>query len=112
MTKRPAKKPQLSTAAAAVRYYGDAVKMLARQEGTKRFHSAPYGRKRRPRARKMVMLELFPMEWATFLGLMAVGSVRNGTRTKAQILALIEASNTLSDVMGKLGITEPDPDDD
>ena len=91
MTKRaPKEKAQLSTSDEAVRGYRETAKMLAKVESARRLSVQPYGHRPGKRARKFIMLELYPMELATFLGLVGIGSVLNGTRTKEQLLALVD----------------------
>jgi len=90
MTKVQAKEiATLSTDAKAVRQYREAAKMLARLHNVRRFHAQRYGKKNGPRARKIVMLEMYPKEWATFLTMLAIGIVLNGDKTKGEMLALL-----------------------
>ena len=74
MTKRAKKeRVDLSSAPAAIGGYRATAKMLANLERRRRLHIQPAGRG--PRARKIVMMQLYPMEYAAFLGLIGVGMV-------------------------------------
>jgi hypothetical protein len=63
--------------------------MLANVEDKGRMRMQPWGTAKGKRAKRTIAIDLYPIEFATFMGNVAVGTMLNGKRTKAAMLAIV-----------------------